>query len=123
MVRLAQGERKKNAGLGKAICEERLSFDWGDTCFDPESAEDLIEACDERDGVRLLCLCDDQASYGQFSTLEKYLVEAGICYRRHSDATCDLLELAWMRARRTLGRCWEWRRASAESVPNSCNRR
>jgi hypothetical protein len=73
-------------GLCKAIREERLSFDWGDTCFDPDSAEELTEACDERDGVRLLCLCDDQASYGQFSILEKFLVEAGISYRRHSDA-------------------------------------
>jgi hypothetical protein len=72
-------------GLCKAIRDERLSFDWDDSCFDPDSAEELIEACDERDGVRLLCLCDDQASYGQFSILEKYLVEAGICYWRHSD--------------------------------------
>jgi hypothetical protein len=73
-------------GLCKAIREECLSFDWGDTHFVPNSAEELINACDERDGVRLLCLCDDQASYGQFSIVEKYLVEAGICYRRHSDA-------------------------------------
>src|ERR1700687_1885588 len=73
-------------GLCKAIREECLSFDWDDTRFVPNSAEELINACDERDGVRLLCLYDDQASYGQFSIVEKYLVEAGICYRRHSDA-------------------------------------
>ena len=52
-------------GLCKAIREERLSFDWRDTCFDPDSAEELTEACDEQDGVRLLCLCGDQASYGR----------------------------------------------------------
>jgi hypothetical protein len=73
-------------GLCKAIHDECLSYDWGDTRFVPNSTEELINACEERDGVRLLCLYDDQASYGQFSILEKYLVEAGIGYRRHSDA-------------------------------------
>jgi hypothetical protein len=73
-------------GLCKAIREECVSLDWGDACFVPDSAAELINACDERDGVRLLCLCDDQASYGQFSILEKFLIEAGICFQRHSGA-------------------------------------
>jgi hypothetical protein len=73
-------------GLCRAIREEYVSLDWGDARFVPDSAEELIVGCQDRNGVRLLCLHDDQASYGRFSILEKYLVEAGIGYRRHSDA-------------------------------------
>jgi hypothetical protein len=74
-------------GLCEAICEEgRLSLDWGDTCFAPHAAEELIAGCQDRDGVRMLHLCDDEASDGQFDVLESYLVQAGICFRRHSAA-------------------------------------
>jgi hypothetical protein len=73
-------------GFCKAICDECLSLEWGDAAFDPNSPGELLEACQDCDGARHLRLCDDQASYGQFSILEKFLVEAGICYRRHSDA-------------------------------------
>jgi hypothetical protein len=73
-------------GLCKAIREEYVSLDWGDACFVPDSAEELIEGCQDRNGVRLLCLRDDQANYGTFGILEKFLVEAGICFQRHSDA-------------------------------------
>ncbi len=73
-------------GLCKAIREECVSLDWGDACFVPDSAAELIGGCQDHNGVRLLSLCDDQASYGQFETLEKFLIEAGICFQRHSDA-------------------------------------
>ena len=74
------------SGLCKAISEQGVSLEWGDACFRPGSTEDLLEGCQDRDGVRLLCLCDDQANYGEFGILEKFLVGAGICFRRHSDA-------------------------------------
>jgi hypothetical protein len=74
------------SGLCKAIAEQGVSLEWGDAYFGPGSAEELSEGCQDRDGVLLLCLCDDQANYGEFGILEKFLVDAGISFRRHSDA-------------------------------------
>jgi hypothetical protein len=44
-------------GLCKAIADECVSLEWGDAYFRPETAEDLLAACQKFDGVRLLWLC------------------------------------------------------------------
>lgn len=74
------------AGLCQAIADECVSLDWNDALFQPTSAEDLLEGCQERDGVRVLWLCDDQANYGCFDHLETFLKAQGIAYRHKSDA-------------------------------------
>ena len=65
----------------KAVSEARVSLEWGDACFTPNTAEELLESL--RDGR--LWLCDDQASYGEFPELESACRALGLSYRRHSE--------------------------------------
>lgn len=73
--------------LCKAIAAEYVSLEWGDAHFEPKTAEDLLSACQVKEGVRLLWLCADQANYGELRQLEAFLVGAGIPFRRRSNAT------------------------------------
>jgi hypothetical protein len=69
-----------------AIAHEGVSLEWGDAPFRPTTPEDLHKALRENDrGVPLLWLCDNQASWGQFDTLEAFLQEHGIPYTRRSE--------------------------------------
>jgi hypothetical protein len=77
-------------GLCKAIAEQGVALDWGDAYFRPETPEELLSARQDQDGVRLLCLYDYQANYGQFAALEAFLEREKVSYRRHSDARSDL---------------------------------
>jgi hypothetical protein len=76
-------------GLCKAIAEECVSLEWGDAYFRPETAEDLLAACQQFDGVRVLWLCNDQANYGRFDVLEGFLEREKISFRHKSDARFD----------------------------------
>src|SRR5260221_11856170 len=73
-------------GLCQAIAEEGVSLEWGDACFTPETAEELLAARQEHDGVRVLWLCDDQANYGRLDVLELFLERERITFRHKSDA-------------------------------------
>src|SRR5438270_7869811 len=73
--------------LCKAIADQYVSLEWGDARFVPQTAEDLLSACQAREGVRLLWLCADQANYGELRQLEAFLVGAGIPFQRRSNAT------------------------------------
>ena len=73
-------------GLCKAIADEQVSLEWGDAYFRPETAEELLAACQDHDGVRVLWLCDDQANYGRFDVLEGFLEREKIPFRHKSDA-------------------------------------
>jgi hypothetical protein len=73
-------------GLCQAIAKECVSLEWGDACFTPETAEELLAACQEHDGVRVLWLCDDQANYGSLETLQEFLKREQIPFRHKSDA-------------------------------------
>ncbi|HEV2968428.1 MAG TPA: hypothetical protein VGY55_00475 [Pirellulales bacterium] len=78
--------REQVPQLCKAIEDAGVALEWGDAYFAPETGEELETACQDKDGVRLLCLCDDQANYGEFKLLEEFLVRERITYRRKSDA-------------------------------------
>ncbi len=73
-------------GLCQAIAEEGMSLEWGDAGFIPETTEELLAACQDRDGVRVLWLCNDQANYGCFDVLEEFLARERISFRHKSDA-------------------------------------
>ena len=73
-------------GLCKAIADQRVSLDWGDAWFSPESAEELLAACQDQDGVRRLWLCDNEANYGRLDVLEEFLEREKIAFRHKSDA-------------------------------------
>ena len=75
------------AGLCRAIADQYVSLEWGDARFEPQTADDLLSACQLKTGVRLLWLCADQANYGELRQLEAFLVGAGIPFRRRSNAT------------------------------------
>jgi hypothetical protein len=76
-------------GLCKAIADEHVALDWGDSYFEPATAEELLAACQEHDGVRVLWLCDDQANHRRFDMLEGFLEREKISFRHKSDARFD----------------------------------
>jgi hypothetical protein len=76
-------------GLCKAIADEHVALEWGNAYFRPETAEDLLAACQEFDGVRVLWLCNDQANYGRFDVVEGFLEREKISFRHKSDARFD----------------------------------
>lgn len=74
------------ARLCTIIAEQCVATDWGNGCFRPCTADDLLSACkDNPQGVRLLWLCDDQARWGEFELLESFLRRHKIAYTRRSD--------------------------------------
>ena len=80
--RLSVGQAEELCG---AIADEGVSLDHGDKAFRPSTPQDLIQACNENDDGRVLCLCDDQASWGEFAELESFLQEHEIPYTRHGE--------------------------------------
>jgi hypothetical protein len=77
-------------GLCKAIVEEQVALDWCEGHFKPEWADDLLAACQEQDGVRVLWLCDNEANYGRLDVLTGFLEREKIAYRLKSDARFDI---------------------------------
>ena len=77
------------ATLAPQLCEQissqGASLEWGGGSFTPSEARELLEACEDDDGVRLLRLYDDQARGGQFEALETFLQEHEIAFSRRSD--------------------------------------
>ena len=65
----------------RVVSEARVSLEWGDACFTPNSAEELLESL--RDCR--LWLCDDQASCGELPELENACRAMGLSYTRHSE--------------------------------------
>jgi len=53
----------------------------------PGATEESVQEA-LREG-QILCLYDDQASYGQFDELEMFLVQYRIHFNRHSDGYCE----------------------------------
>jgi hypothetical protein len=72
--------------LCDVICRQGVSLDWGDALFAPDSAAELLEGCRDQGGLRLLHLCNDEISWGEFSELEEFLARRNISFRRRSDA-------------------------------------
>jgi len=69
--------------LCAAIAQQEVSLEWGDAFFRPESAEALLAAVrPNRDSVRILWLCDDQARWGEFDSLEPFLQRHEIPFTR-----------------------------------------
>jgi hypothetical protein len=78
--------------LCTAINEAGASLKWGDGHFRPETADDLLAARrEDGDSPRLLKLFDDEALWGEFADLEKFLRGNGIAFCRWSDGKyeCD----------------------------------
>lgn len=73
-------------GLCAAISDAGVLLAWGDAQFHPADANDLTNALvDSADGVPLLWLCDDEASWGEFDGLEKFLEEHHVPFTRQSE--------------------------------------
>lgn len=84
---------KVSASVARELCQAIsiacLSLEWGDASFTPTSADDLVAACKEREGVKLLWLCNDRARWGQLDDLEAFLVDQRIAFDRISEAGCE----------------------------------
>lgn len=75
--------------LCKAIAQQHLSLDWGDARFVPTGAEDLLDVRTNVYGADVLQLYNDDAPWGEFMDLEKFLVENGIGFDRFHEAKFD----------------------------------
>lgn len=85
--------RSKAEELCTAISSARVSLEWGDATFEPKSPEELLSVRkDDR-----LCLCDNEASWGEFTELEETCRELGLPYTRCSDSngTYDAERVDW----------------------------
>jgi hypothetical protein len=83
--------RSVAAALCEVIVGEGVALDWGEGRFRPQTVNELLAARnDDSDDVPLLRLCDDQASWGEFDDLERFLRDNDIAYIRHSDGKYDL---------------------------------
>lgn len=76
--------RSRLPDLLEAIRTAPVSHEWGDACFEPKSAEDLVNAI--RDSH--LFLCDDQTRYGEFPELEAACRKLRLSYARWSEGYC-----------------------------------
>jgi hypothetical protein len=77
-------------GLCEAIASDGLSREWGEGPFRPTRPEDLQTAVREnRDGVWLLWLCDHEAHWGEFPSLETFLQQHRIPFTRLSEGGGD----------------------------------
>jgi hypothetical protein len=73
------------AELRGAINTEYVSLEFGDGQFCPDNLKDLLRASVDHDDSRVLRLCDDQASWGEFADLESFLQEHSIPYTRQGE--------------------------------------
>jgi hypothetical protein len=73
-------------GLCEAIDSQQVSLEFGGDQFSPGSAEDLLAARVEQNGQLVLQLCDEQALWGWFETLEPFLQKHAIAFDRQTDA-------------------------------------
>jgi hypothetical protein len=71
--------------LCAAISEQSVALEWGEPIFEPGSGDDLMAVRRERDGTLLLWLCDNEARWGEFDSLELFLREHNIPFTRKSD--------------------------------------
>jgi hypothetical protein len=73
--------------LCAAINTDRVSLEWGDALFRPQTAEELLDACDEHQGIKVLWLCAEHADWGRLPALEAFLVrEARLPFDLLTDA-------------------------------------
>ena len=61
----------------ESIQADGVALEWGDACFRPKSAEELMDACRDVEGIDVLWLCDDQANWGRLPSLEDLLTKVG----------------------------------------------
>jgi hypothetical protein len=67
------------------IDAEGVTLDWGGACFAPKTGAELLNARVDCEGAAVLYLCDEQASWGQFNSLEGFLQEHNIPFTRRND--------------------------------------
>jgi len=71
--------------LCEQITSEGIAIEMGSIPLRPETADQLLAACEDHDGVRLLCLYDDQARWGEFEGLEAFMRTHKIAFDRFSE--------------------------------------
>lgn len=80
---------KVPASLVSKLCGEitaaSVALEWGGELFAPKTGAELLEACIDSDGASVLFLCDEEASWGQFESLEEFLQRHDIPFTRSND--------------------------------------
>jgi len=85
---------KVRRSVAEELCEfiaaERASLEWGGKPFEPKTVDELLAArCDSGDGIHILQLYDDEASWGEFDDLEEFLREHKIPFVRYTAGKYD----------------------------------
>jgi len=75
-------ERARVPELCRSIADANVSTNWGDSPFEPRTAQELLDALDEEN----LWLCDEEADCGEFPRLESTCRKLGLSYTRHCEA-------------------------------------
>ncbi len=76
--------------LCSVIAAERVSLEWGEVLFEPKTVDDLLAArVDNGDGLLTLRLYDNEASWGEFDSLERFLQEHKIPFCRYTEGKYD----------------------------------
>ena len=80
---------KLSAQLVPELCgeidAEGVALDWGGARFAPKTEAELLKARVDCEGAAVLYLCDEQASWGRFDSLEGFLQEHDIPFTRRDD--------------------------------------
>ncbi len=80
---------KVSARLVDELCgeidAESVALNWGGACFAPKTEAELLNARVDCEGAAVLYLCNEQASWGQFDSLEGFLQEHGVSFTRRND--------------------------------------
>lgn len=71
------------AELCATIAQQAVSLEWGGEFFCPDSAGELLASLNlNREGTRVLWLCNDSTRWGEFDTLEPFLQRHEIPFSR-----------------------------------------
>lgn len=73
--------RRKPGRFLAAIEQANVSLEWGDACYRPKTAEELLSSLE--DGR--VWVCDDEVAYGEFPDLEEACRRLKLPYTRYSE--------------------------------------
>jgi hypothetical protein len=76
--------------LCDAICRQGVSLAWGEFDFCPESGKDLLKACCQIAGAKVLRLYGDEVAYGNFDLLQEFLLDRKLPFDRWHESKYEI---------------------------------
>jgi len=76
--------------LCQSINAQGVSLKWGEWNFCPETAEELLKACQEIAGAKVLRLYSDEVGYGNFDVLQEFLIDHELPFDRWHESKYEI---------------------------------